>query len=66
MDTHTLDQVLEQLCQQGCRKVSLILQQLKSNQQPSELITYSAAERAYLHKELAEVMAIYDNNCCDL
>jgi len=66
MDIHHLDNVLETLCQQGCRKVSIILQQLKSNQQPRELSAYSKDECAYLHKELAAVMAVYGNNCCDL
>lgn len=66
MDTQILDDVLEQICQQGCRKVNLILQQLQSNQRPDELNVYSEAECAYLRKELTEVMRVYDNNCCEI
>jgi hypothetical protein len=66
MNTHYLDELLEILCQQGCRKVNKILQQLEHNQRPDELSRYSTAECAYLHNELAQVMAVYDNNCCDI
>ena len=66
MDTQMLDKVLEQLCQQGCRNVSLILQQLQVNQKPSELLAYSADECAYVYQELADIMAVYGNNSCNV
>ena len=66
MNTHYLDERLDKLCQQGCRKISSILQQLEQNQCPDELKSYSSAECEYLYTELAAVMAVYDNHCCGL
>ncbi len=67
MDTNYLDKVLETLCEQGCQKVSIILQQLKDKQCPNELKQYTQAECTYLYEELAAIMAVYGNEgCCSL
>jgi hypothetical protein len=66
MNTKYLDDTLEELCQLGCKKVSMILQQLEQNDLPDEFTTLSSNECDYLHKELKSIMDVYGGGCCEI
>ncbi len=55
-----LDNLLESLCQSGCKDVSQIISLLDQGKVPSELSELSPDERDYIHRELKSIMSVYD------
>ncbi len=63
-----LDDILENLCQSGCKDVNQIIHLLDQGEVPSELSELKADERHYIHKELKSIMSVYEagNGVCAL
>lgn len=61
-----LDDILENLCQSGCRDVNQIIKLLDQGEVPTELSDLDSDERHYIHKELKSIMSVYEggNGIC--
>ncbi len=61
-----IDDILESLCQSGCRDVNQIIQLLDQGEIPTELSDLAQDERETIHKELKSIMAVYENGVCSV
>ncbi|MEE9352388.1 MAG: PDC sensor domain-containing protein [Thiotrichaceae bacterium] len=61
-----LDDVLENLAQSGCKDVNKVISLLDQGEVPTELSDLDEEERSYIHKELKDVMAVYDGEVCSI
>ena len=66
MDTKQRESLLEELCQMGCRKITVLLQQLDQNNVPDELKGISSEDCTYLYNELKSIMDVYGGKSCEL
>ncbi len=66
MTNKQLENTLEELCQLGCKKINILLQQLDQNTTPRELEGYSKDECDYLYNELRSIMAVYGEKGCEI
>lgn len=66
MDTQHLEVMLEELCQLGCRRINIILQQVDDNEIPNELQGLSDSDCTYLCTELKSIMSIYGDKGCQI
>ena len=66
MDTTQRENLLEELCQLGCRKINIILQSIDDNNVPNELKNISNEDCTYLYEELKSIMAVYGGKSCEL
>ncbi len=61
-----LDDMLENLAQSGCKDVNKVISLLDQGEIPTELSDLTEEERISIHKELKEVMAIYEGDVCSI
>ena len=54
-----IDSCLENLCQQGCRSVNQVIQQLEQGQVIETIAHLSGTQRQRLLQELKSIMAVY-------
>ena len=63
MDQRSVDNVVELLCQKGCRAVWSDIASIESGDRLIELRDLSTAEVAAVLAELKAVMAVYEGTC---
>jgi hypothetical protein len=61
-----LDDLMENLCQSGCRDVNKIISLLDQGEVPTELAELADDERDYIHKELQSIMQVYEGGSCEI
>ena len=61
-----LDDLMENLCQSGCRDVNKIISLLDQGEVPTELAELADDECDYIHKELQSIMAVYEGGACEI
>jgi hypothetical protein len=59
-DTQTVEACLEQICQQGCQQVNVIIQQLQQGVHLSETQHLTTFQTTLLLHELQNIMAVYN------
>lgn len=58
-----IDQLVETLCEQGCRAVLVHIEALQAGQTQQEFADLSTTQRELLLHELQAIMAVYNNHC---
>ncbi len=61
-----LDDLMENLCQSGCRDVNKIISLLDQGEVPTELADLAEEERNHIHKELQSIMEVYEGGACEI
>lgn len=64
--TQHLDDILEELCLLGCRRINILLKEVDSNHQPREFQGLSDEDCTYLYDELKSVMSVYGDKGCQI
>jgi len=59
-----LDNIIEDIAQQGCLEVNQIIHQLDAGNTPASMSKLQTEEQQYIHNELKFVMAIYEGGGC--
>lgn len=59
-DNELIDNCLERLCQQGCRSVNQVIQQLEQGQKIDSIAHLDATHQQKLLHELKSLMAVYE------
>lgn len=58
-----VEQCVEAVCEQGCRKVLKLLDQLAEGERPDLVAGLSEEEVAEVAQELSDIMAVYEQPC---
>ena len=66
MNTQHLDDILENLCLLGCRRINMLLQEVDNNHQPSEFQGLCDDDCTYLYNELRSIMSVYGDKGCQI
>jgi len=59
-----LQQVVEQLCNEGCQQVNAYIQEIESGQLPDNMQPLNNGDREKVLSELKSIMAVYER--CDI
>lgn len=60
----TLQQVVEQLCNQGCQQVNRYISNIEAGNYPANMQELSQTQRSLVLEELRSIMAVYER--CDV
>ncbi|OOZ39999.1 hypothetical protein BOW53_09455 [Solemya pervernicosa gill symbiont] len=63
MSREKIDHCVEQLCQRGCREVTLIIEQLDAGEAVEGTDHLDGSERHAVAEELRSIMSVYDGPC---
>jgi len=55
-----LQSIVEELCNQGCRQVTMYINQIEAGKLPSAMHKLSKKDQEKVLKELKSIMAVYD------
>ncbi|MGD8926083.1 MAG: hypothetical protein PVG20_04500 [Thioalkalispiraceae bacterium] len=58
-----LQSIVEELCNHGCRQVTVYINQIETGKIPKPMTNLSAKDKEKVLQELKSIMAVYDR-CC--
>lgn len=63
VDGHSVDDVIEKLCQAGCKIVLQKIDAMERGESIAECASLGRTERHFVLRELKSIMAVYGNVC---